>query len=133
MENKEYETTGTFATLLEDKLSGLVAKRLEGSDMTQRDLKLAHADMHDFIVATFNKGSRKVSDVGFSWLTDQFFKEIKFNVSDGTSIMMTALVVMNEHPLSSLPFKDIELFRNLFLSTTFGVVLEEEYRRRSRS
>ena len=119
-----------FAQLLELHINNVVKKQFKtGQLLTPLLMKEIHLEVRRQIDVVFEKSTHKLTPEARSWLTDQFFKVIQIN----GNVTMGDQVILNEYKLSSLPYHDVELLRNLFNETDLAGVLNEEYQRRSQS
>jgi len=120
-----------FAQLLEIHVSNVITKKYVTDKecfVTSDFFKEVRETVKSTIEGVFAKSSHKLSTEAMVWLSDQYFKAIKIN-----GAMMGEQVIINEYKLSSMPYSDIELMRNLFNESAIGVALEEEYRTRSQA
>jgi len=120
-----------FAQLLEIHISNVITKKYitdKESFVTANFFKEVRETVKSTIEGVFAKSKYKLGTEALVWLSDQYFKAVKIN-----GAMMGEQVIINEYKLSSMPYSDIELMRNLFNESAIGVVLEEEYRSRSQA
>jgi len=118
-----------FAELLELHLNNVVQQKFINESLTPNLMREIRASIRTTIDSVFTASKYKIGPNARAWLTDQFFKSIKFNGGE----MMADQVIIHEYKLSDLPYNDVQLLKNLFNETVMGPLLEEEFRRRSAS
>lgn len=118
-----------FYQLLEFRLNDTLKKKFLHEALTPTLMRSIRESIAKQLDDVFSRSSFKLSQPALAWLGDQYFKGIKLNSDQ----VMSDQVVINEYNLSELEFNDIQLLRNLFLETTMGHELDEEFRRRNQS
>ncbi len=119
-----------FAQLLELHLNNQVNKKFSDAVVNNETLHEMRALIKEQVNGIFKKSSHAVTQPGLDWLSNQLFKHVSLVTSEGKKLI-SELVIFNEYNLTSLPYSDIQLLRNLFNETQMGPELEEEYRKRS--
>lgn len=117
-----------FHQLLEIVLNDLLKSFLH-KPLTPELMHSMRRAIREKIHDVFAKSKHRLSDNAETWLTDQYFKRIKFN----DDYAMVDQVVINEYKLPELEFNDILLMRNLFIETDMGEDLDKEFKRRGMS
>jgi len=115
-----------FYALLEESLNKSIGKFCNEA-LTPGLMRQIREEIKGQITRLFEASSHKLSFNAQTWLTDQYFKNIKVN--DDQS--MSDLVVINEYTLTELEFDDIKLLHDLFLDTKMGPGLVTELKRRN--
>jgi hypothetical protein len=119
-----------FAELLELHINtGIKNKFKDVKEIDPVMMREIRDQIRGQINAVFDKSKQKLTDKARSWLTDQFFKNLRVNEDQ----KMSDLIVLNEFRLDQLTYEDIELLKNLFDQTTLAETLQSEYSRRMQS
>lgn len=124
-----------FSELLELHVNNVIKKKFQplagkqGIDLTPDVMREVRDVVRATVGGIFAKSSHKINDDAVIWLSNKFFMALQINGEQ----TMADLVVVNENKLSTLPYHDVELLRNLFNETGLAEELEEEYRTRSQS
>lgn len=116
-----------FHELLDSHLMNVLKPKFLNETLTPKVLREIHSLIRSTIEGIFMKSSQVISGEALSWLTDQYFKNIKVNDTQHVS----DLVVLNEYVLDELKYTDIQLLCNLFSDHRIGHDLEIELRKRS--
>lgn len=118
-----------FAQLLEQRLAASIIRQFSRIPIDDDVIRAMRDCIREEITDVFARSTQHLSFEALAWLSDQYLKCVRANDSQ----VIGDLVIINEYRLDSMPFRDIELMRNLFNETLLGPMLEEEYVRRSRS
>lgn len=121
-----------FATLVERVLNNVVQNYVlapadrDTISAIRRELRVRMNEM-------FSRCDFKLSTSSVGWLSDEYFKCVRFKSSDGVEVKSIGreLMLFDQPDIRQLPISDVQIMANLFGITDFGDKLEEELRRRS--
>jgi len=113
-----------------DQLEAYIVKSIQTSfvfeEYTTETLHRIKALITEKINNIFSRSKYQLSNDSITWLAGEFFRRLTINGE-----LVEKLIIMNEIDMTTLPFSDIMLMKDLFNQTGFGPKLLDEYSRRT--
>jgi hypothetical protein len=127
----EGERNLKFSELLVQHIDNKLRKKFSGQLSGPDFDKQVREEVYRLVSTVFGKSSYKLSDPSLRWLSDKLSATAQKETVAGLA-ELAPLSVSNVR-LDTLPFREVELMRNLFSEGTIGVELAVEMSRRTLS